>query len=167
MIIRDEQPADIPAIRVLITAAFKDVSHSSQTEAAIVDGLRGADVLALSLVAADGGALLGHIAFSPVTIDGKGLGWFGLGPLAVRSDMQGRGIGQALARAGLDRLKAVGAKGCVLLGAPGYYDRFGFAVESQLWLADVPKEYFQVLGFGGPLPAGEVRYHAAFESGEP
>lgn len=165
MIIRDEQPADIPAIRALVTGAFRDVSHSSQTEAAIVDGLRGGGVLALSLVAADGGALLGHVAFSPVTIGAQELGWFGLGPLAVRPDLQGRGIGQALVHAGLDRLKAIGAKGCVLLGAPGYYGRFGFAVDPQLWLADVPQEYFLVRGFGGLLPAGEVRYHAAFDAG--
>ena len=164
MIIRDEQPADIPAVRALVTGAFRDAPHSSQTEAAIVDGLRGAGVLALSLVASDGGALLGHVAFSPVAIGGQELGWYGLGPLAVHPEMQGRGIGQALVCAGLDRLKAIGAKGCVLLGAPAYYGRFGFATDPRLWLADVPQEYFQVLAFGGQLPAGEVRYHAAFEA---
>ncbi|MGO4674146.1 GNAT family N-acetyltransferase [Bosea sp. 2YAB26] len=166
MIIRDEQPADIPAIQALIGDAFKDAFHSNGAEAAIVDGLRRGGMLALSLVASDGEALLGHVAFSPVTIGGQELGWFGLGPLAVRPGMQGRGIGQALVRAGLDRLKTAGAKGCVLLGAPGYYARFGFAADPRLWLADVPQEYFQVLGFGGPLPAGEVRYHAAFDAGE-
>lgn len=165
MIIRDEKSADIPAIRTLITDAFRDVSHSNQTEAAIVDGLRQGGMLALSLVASDGDVLLGHVAFSPVTIGGQVLDWFGLGPLSVRPDIQGNGIGQALARAGLDRLKKAGAKGCVLLGAPGYYGRFGFAADPQLWLADVPQEYFLVLGFGGPLPAGEVRYHAAFDAG--
>jgi putative acetyltransferase len=162
MIIRDEGPQDIWVIRELVAAAFKDAPYSSQTEAAIVDGLRDAGALTLSLAAVEGEVVLGHIAFSPVTIDGRERGWFGLGPLAVQPEAQGQGIGQALVRAGLARLRASAAQGCVLLGAPGYYGRFGFAACPQLRLADVPPEYFLALSFAGEPPAGEVRYHPAF-----
>jgi putative acetyltransferase len=163
MIIRTEGPGDVAAIRTITTAAFRDMAYSSGTEAAIIDALRGAGALTLSLVAVEGGALVGHVAFSPVTIDGRDLGWFGLGPVAVRPDRQGRGIGGALIREGLERLIARGAGGCVLLGEPEYYSRFGFEADAGLVLADMPAEYFQALSFGPEIPEGMVRYHAAFE----
>jgi putative acetyltransferase len=162
MIIRDESPQDIRVIRELVAEAFEQAAHSSGTEAAIVDGLREAGALTLSLVAVEGERVLGHVAFSPVTIDGRERGWFGLGPLAVQPQAQGQGMGQALVRAGLARLRGSAAGGCVLLGAPGYYGRFGFAACPRLWLADVPAEYFLALSFAGEPPAGEVRYHPAF-----
>ena len=164
MIFRDEQPADIPHIARIVTAAFETAPFSDRTEAAIVDGLRNARALAISLVAVDGGELVGHVVFSPVTIGGVDLGWFGLGPVAVRPNRQGSGIGQALVRAGLARLIALGAKGSVVLGEPEYYGRFGFRVHSGLWLADVPSTHFMALTFGDEPPSGQARYHAAFSS---
>ncbi len=163
MIIRAEAPGDAAAIRAVTTAAFRDMAHSSRTEAAIIDALRGAGALTLSLVAVDDGEPVGHVAFSPVTIGGRDVGWFGLGPVAVRPDRQGRGIGGALIREGLERLIARGAGGCVLLGEPEYYSRFGFEADAGLVLADVPPEYFQALSFGPEIPEGIVRYHPAFE----
>ncbi len=77
-------------------------------------------------MAADGQQVVGHIAFSPVTIDGRDLGWYGLGPLAVHPDRQRLGIGALLVRTGLDLLRDQAAQGCVLLGDPLYYARFGF-----------------------------------------
>jgi putative acetyltransferase len=163
-IIRDERPEEAAAIRSVIVAAFALVEHSSQTEAAIVEALRAAGVLTVSLVAIEGGALVGYVAFSPVAIDGHDLGWFGLGPLAVRPDCQGRGIGVALVRAGLDRLRTTGAKGCVLVGEPGYYGRFGFRAHLGLRLIGVPPEYFLALPFAAELPRGQITYHEGFEA---
>lgn len=109
MDIRTERPDDVAAIRILTRAAFEHAPHSSRTEAAIVDALRAAGVLTLSLVAIDEGERIGHAAFSPVTIAGVADGWFGLGPLSVRPDRQRRGIGRALVRAGLAALRSRGA----------------------------------------------------------
>lgn len=162
MDIRDECPDERAAIRVITTAAFETAPHSSGTESAIVDALRDAGALTLSLVAADEGEVVGHVAFSPVMIDGSDRDWYGLGPVSVRPDHQGRGIGRALVEAGLERLRGAGAHGCVVLGDPAYYARFGFRADGALSYPDVPAEYFQSLGFVGPVPKGEVSYHAAF-----
>jgi putative acetyltransferase len=163
MRIRFEEPADAEAIRVVAAAAFTNAPHSHGDEAAIVDALRRAGALAVSLVAEDEGEVVGHVAFSPVTINGATTGWFGLGPVAVRGDKQRSGIGQALIRAGLDRLKEQGARGCVVLGDPVYYARFGFESDARLRYGNVPTEYFQRLAFGDERPAGLVAYHQAFQ----
>lgn len=161
MLIRPEAAADHAAIRALTTAAFAGAPHASGTEAAIIDALRAAGALALSLVADDGG-VVGHVAFSPVRIDGRDTGWFGLGPVSVAPKWQGQGIGSALIREGLARLAASGAQGCVLLGNPGYYRRFGFATDPDLTLPDVPPEYFQRLVLAGAPARGTVSFHPGF-----
>lgn len=163
MEIRRERAEDADAIHIVISAAFQNAPHSSQTEAAIVDALRKAGALTISLVALDGAALIGHVAFSPVTINGEGNGWYGLAPVSVRPDRQRQGIGQALVRAGLDDLRNIQAQGCVVLGDPVYYGRFGFVSDPDLRYGNVPPEYFQRLAFGDAIPKGEVSYHAAFE----
>ena len=162
MLIRDERTADIDAIRRVVTAAFANVSLSQQTEPAIVDRLRSSGAMSLSLVALEGDEIVGHIAFSPVTIAGRNHGWHGLGPVAVRPDQQGRGIGQALVRGGLERLQTLDARGCVLVGEPKYYERFGFRVYPQLTLAGLPPQYFLALPFAVDVPEGPVQYHGAF-----
>jgi putative acetyltransferase len=164
MIIRPEIAEDAPAIRAVTAAAFKGAPYSSGTEAAIVDALRDAGALTLSLVAEEQGRIVGHVAFSPVTINGKAGGWFGLGPVSVEPAEQRRGIGQALIRDGLERLKSAGAEGCVLLGDPAYYGRFGFISDLRLRYGDVPPEYFQRLSFTGIEPEGEVAYHVGFNT---
>jgi len=163
MKIRPEEVADHAAIAELTAQAFAPVEHSNQTEPAIIAGLRAAGALSLSLVAEDQGELIGHVAFSPVTIGGRDLGWFGLGPVSVHPDRQHRGVGGALIRAGLDRLRAQGAAGCVLLGEPAYYRRFGFENDDALRYEGAPSEYFMRLSFGRDVPAGAVDYHAAFD----
>jgi putative acetyltransferase len=163
-IIRDEAPGDADAIRAIVTAAFKPMPFSSQTEAAIVDALRRSGDLTISLVAVEADEVIGHVAFSPVTIGGRAQGWFGLGPVAMRPDRQRQGIGSALIRDGLRRLEAQGAQGCVLLGDPGYYRRFGFRAYPGLYLANLPPEYFLALSFGAELPSGEVCYSPAFDA---
>lgn len=165
MNIRLERTNDIDVIRELTHAAFKDMPFSDQTEAAIIDALRAAGALSLSLVAIKDEAVVGHVAFSPVIINEKEVGWYGLGPVSVWPNHQKKGVGKALIREGLSRLKGMGAKGCVLLGDPGYYSRFGFETDPDLVFNGAPAVYFQRLVFVPPAPKGEVRYHPGFNAG--
>ncbi|MBB1491176.1 N-acetyltransferase [Paracoccus sp. MC1854] len=158
--LREEVPGDATAIRSLVTEAFRGAAHASGTEAQIVDGLRAAGALSLSLVAEGDAGILGHVAASPVGI-GDAPGWFGIGPLAVRPDRQSRGIGAALMQAALARLRAVGAQGAVLVGEPAYYARFGFAPDLGLTVRGIPADYVLALPFAEPA-RGEVRHHPAF-----
>ncbi|HWV36575.1 MAG TPA: N-acetyltransferase [Thermomicrobiales bacterium] len=166
VVIRAEQPADIASISRLTEIAFRDHEHSGHTEQFIVDGLRRAGVLTLSLVAVDNDSVVGHVAVSPVIISSGETGWFGLGPISVLPERQRQGIGSQLMHAALADLRQLDAKGCVVLGDPGYYGRFGFRAHPGLELPGVPVEYFQAVSFGGVLPAGTVRYHDAFDAAE-
>lgn len=164
-IIRPEAPADIEAIRALTDAAFRNVEHSDQSEAAIVDGLREAGAMTLSLVAVGAGdAILGHVAFSPVSIESGETGWYGLGPVSVWPHCQRRGVGTALVAEGLRRLEERGASGCVLLGDPAFYARFGFGSDPALTYRGLPAQYVQRLVMVPPAPRGEITYHPAFEA---
>ena len=165
--IRDESPTDIAVIASITAAAFAHEPHSHQTEPFIIAALRAAGALALSLVAVDCSEVVGHVAFSPVTIDGRECGWYGVGPVSVRPDRQRQGIGQALMNEGLDRLRAAGAAGCVLVGEPGYYGRFGFRACPEFTLEGVPPEYFQALAFGAGTWGGVVVFHPAFGATAP
>jgi putative acetyltransferase len=161
-LIRPERADDTVAIAALVAVAFKGVRYSDGSEPAIVERLRRAGALAVSLVAEQGWDILGHVAFSPVTISDGTEGWFGLGPVAVTPGLQKQGIGAALIEAGLHQLRDMGATGCVVLGDPGYYFRFGFAHDPALAYPGPPAAYFQRLRFEGPMPAGIVSYHPAF-----
>ena len=110
MEIRLETPADMATIRQIILDAFAGAEYSSGTEGAIIDGLRAAGTLTLSLVAVENGRIIGHAAFSPVAIAGRDAGWSGLGPVSVRPDRQGKGTGAALIRVGLSRLRDMGQR---------------------------------------------------------
>lgn len=162
--IRSETPSDVDAISHLIRAAFEKAQHSSGTEAAIVDALRAARVLTISLVAEADGDVVGHVAFSPITINDQDIGWFGLGPISVHPDRQGEGIGNALIRRGLEELRATKATGCVVLGDPNYYQRFGFRSDPAITLPGMPQEYFMSMALGGSTAHGTVRFHEGFEA---
>lgn len=164
MQIRPERPDDVGAIHALTRTAFEDMAHSEQTEAAIVDALRAAGALTLSLVAEEAGEIVGHVAFSPVTIDGVFHHWYGLGPISVRRDRRKAGIGRELIAAGVVELRRREAEGCVLLGEPAYYGRFGFRADERLRLPGLPPEYFLCLPFGAEVPHGSVAYHPGFEA---
>jgi putative acetyltransferase len=159
--IREEGPADIEAIRTVTKAAFADMPSSSQTEAEIIDGLRAAGAVRLSLVAVSDGAVIGNVVFSDMTIDGA-TGWVGLGPVSVKPGRQHGGIGSALIEAGLRQMRAEGATGCVLVGNPAYYRRFGFRAVSGLGYEGVPDKYVLALPFGGTVPKGAIVFHSAF-----
>lgn len=161
-LIRPETPADVAALAAVTEAAFLDAPHTGHNVQFILAGLRDAGALALSLVAEMDGVIVGNIAVSPVSISDGTLGWFGIGPVSVVPEWQGRGIGSTLMRAALARLTESGASGCVVLGDPAYYRRFGFANDAGLVLRDVPPEYFMAVTFGPPAPHGTVGYHPAF-----
>ena len=161
--IRDEFPSDADAIEAVTIAAFRDAAHASHTEQFIVRALRDSGQLAVSLVAEEGGIIIGHVAVSPVTVTGISSGWYGIGPISVLPARQGRSVGSLLMRDALARLRALGAAGCVVLGEPEYYRRFGFGTSS-LVLRGVPPQYFQVISFNGHIPSGTVEYHASFEA---
>ena len=161
--IREERAGDASAIAALTEAAFRDAPHRSGTESAIVERLRSDGDLALSLVLVNADeTIIGHAAFSPVTISDGTPGWFGLGPVSVIPLRQRAGIGTALIQAGLDRLRSRRARGCVVLGEPAYYGRFGFGHDPRLAHPGPPPEYFQALPFAEGPPAGTVRYAPAF-----
>lgn len=162
MIVRAETPADISAIRSVTQIAFADAEHSSQTEGAILDALRRAGALILSLVAEQDGRIVGHVGFSPVTIDGADAGWVGLGPVSVLPGHRRAGVGAMLIEEGLARMRRSGAAGCVVLGDPRYYSRFGFTGDHALRYGDVPPEYLQSLVLSGAAAEGEVEYHEGF-----
>ena len=159
--IRPEQPADVAAIYAVHAAAFP-----SEGEARLVDALRAAGRLSISRVAIEDGKLVGHVAFSPVTVAGAASG-VGLGPVAVLPDRQRVGIGERLIREGLHACRRAGFTFVVVLGEPTYYERFGFEPASTWGLVD---EYgggdaFQVLELipdAIPQGAGLVRYAPEF-----
>ena len=163
MWIRAETRADHAAIKDVLGAAFAQAPGGGQVERSIVEALRKEGALTLSLVADIDGRIAGHIAFSPVIIGDAAHGWYGLGPLAVAPGDQKRGIGSALTLAGIAELERLRAHGCVVLGEPGYYSRFGFRHMQELVYPDAPAEYFMALPFGGRRPVqGVVAYHPAF-----
>ncbi|MEE4153580.1 MAG: N-acetyltransferase [Erythrobacter sp.] len=161
--IRPEREGDEEAIHRLTEAAFREMEFSDGNEHHLVDALRREGDLALSLVAEDAVRIVGHIAFSRVTISDGAPDWFGLGPVSVWPELHRQGIGSALIRRGIADLRALGAKGIVLLGSPDYYSRFGFVHEPHLRYPGPPAQYFQCLLLDGPLPEGEVRYAPAFD----
>ena len=171
LLIREERPADAAAIERVTVAAFANAAHTSHTEQFIVNALRRAGKLTVSLVAQVGEEeIVGHVAVSPVSIassfSAAAEGWYGLGPISVLPGRQGQGIGAKLMAAALARLQEAGAAGCVVLGDPAFYARFGFVVRAGLALPGVPAEYFQAVCFRGAWPAGDVSYHEAFNAAQ-
>jgi len=112
MIIRNETVTDIEAIAEVTIAAFRTLPISNHTEQFIINELRAADALTISLVADIDGRVIGHIAFSPVTISDGAIGWYGLGPISVLPEYQKQGIGRSLINKGLSLLKELGGQGC-------------------------------------------------------
>lgn len=162
--IRQETAADIGAIDEVTRQAFLQAEHTDHTEQFIVRALRAAGALSVSLVAELDGELIGHAAASPVRISDGTPRWYGLGPVSVAPAHQAQGVGSRLITELLAALRQLGAAGCVVLGEPAYYGRFGFRAESALVLPGVPPSYFQALVLEGALPSGSVSYHPAFDA---
>jgi putative acetyltransferase len=170
IMIRNETPADIEAIRIVIERAFDGTD-----EVILVDRLREAGKAAISLVATEDTQVVGHILFSPVTIESIGeaasdtpLAVIGLAPLAVLPEFQNRGIGSLLTRAGLEECRRAGYSGVVVLGHPHYYPRFGFVPSVRYHIRsefDVSDETFMVLELTEKAlenRAGVVKYQPEF-----
>ncbi|HBG45397.1 MAG TPA: GNAT family N-acetyltransferase [Deltaproteobacteria bacterium] len=164
VVIRSETNADIGAITDVTVAAFETMEISNHTEQFIITALRAAKALTVSLVAEVDGRVIGHIAFSPVSISDGTRNWYGLGPVSVLPAYQRHGIGKALIREGLSRLKDLDAQGCCLVGYPDYYRKFGFKNMPGLVHDGVPQEFFLALSFAGQAPQGTVTFHEGFKA---
>lgn len=160
MLIRNETPADIAAIRQLITEAMRHLPQATGTEAAIVERLRAANALTLSLVAEDAGTVVGHLAASAARI-GTEEGWGLIGPLAVVPARHRQGIGTALMTEAIRRLR-YHCRGAALVGHPAYYRRFGFRAFPGFGVTGCPPEVVLALPFDGHEPQGELIHHPAF-----
>lgn len=165
IVIRSETDADIGAITDVTIAAFKTLELSSHTEQFIIAALRADKSLTLSLVAELDDRVVGHVAFSPVTISDGTKNWYGLGPVSVLPEYQRQGIGKALIEEGLSRLRSVNARGVCLVGHPDYYRKFGFKNVPGFVLEGVPQEVFFALSLDGHIPEGTVTFHEAFKAG--
>lgn len=146
-IIREETPADIPAVR-----RVNDLAFGRPDEGQVVDRLRERGQHLLSLVAELDGEVVGHILFTAMTVHTPGgpVPAAGLAPLAVLPAHQRQGIGGALIRAALQRLREDGHRVCFVLGHPAYYPKFGFERSDRYGLTcaypGVPPEAFMVIG---------------------
>lgn len=164
--IRPETPADIPAIHAVHAACFP-----TEAEGRLVDLLRDADRLPVSMLAQAGSSIVGHVALSPVTVAGGSHGAVGAGlaPLAVIERHRRQGIAAKLVEAGLDACRSAGFGWVVVLGDPHYYVRFGFRSAAEVGLSDAygGGAAFQAMELiPGTLPrgAGLVRYAPEFAS---
>ena len=162
--IRPERQGDQPAIHDLTRRAFAPMPYSDGDEQYLLDALRDAGALSVSLVAERAGAIVGHVAFSPAFPADGSPGWYALGPVSAEPDLQKRGIGSRLIETGLDRLRARGAAGCILVGDPAYYRRFGFRLRPDRAPEDQPKDYFQMLPLGDAEPDCTVDFHPVFRA---
>ena len=162
--IRNEKDTDRDAITNVTISAFNTIEISQHTEHYIIKSLRIANALTLSLVAEIDNLIVGHIAFSPVTISDGSKNWYGLGPVSVLPSYQRKGIGKSLISEGLTRLKALNANGCCLVGHPEYYTKFGFKNVAELSVDGVPPVVFFAYLINGNMPKGVVNFHEAFKA---
>ena len=161
--IRPEKSGDERAIRALTDAAFHDMPHSDGDEGPLVEKLRADGDLVLSLVALSADqAIIGHIAFSPVSIEGEAGLWYQLAPVSVIPLRQNIGIGSQLIEKGLEQMRGAGANGIALVGDPEYYSRFGFTQDHGCTLSEAMDPYLQVLEFDGGRPSGQLTLAPAF-----
>lgn len=154
---------DEAAIYALTQSAFKAMPFSNGSEGPIIDQLRKDGDLTVSLVAIEDAQIIGHITFSPVTINKLKAQWFGLGPVAVMPNFQRKGVGTLLINEGLNIIKQAGATGCALIGDPNYYKRFGFRSDGNLHYGDTPLQIVQWLSFGEEKAKGTLSFAPAFE----
>lgn len=164
MQIRPETPSDIPDIERTIERAFANHPRGSGAEVGIVRSLRASGALTVSLVGEVEGQVRGYVAASPVQIAGRRSEWHGLGPVAIDPAAQRMGLGSRLVSECLAALRRKGSAGCVVLGEPAFYGRFGFNATPGLVYPGRPPAFFMVLPFTASVPEGIVAYHDAFAS---
>ncbi|GGB31173.1 N-acetyltransferase [Oceanisphaera marina] len=160
LICRTERPGDGDEIDEVVYTAF-----GREDEADLVWDLREQGAISLSQVAEYEGAIIGHLAMSPVLINGEDIGWLGLAPVSVWPDCQRQGVATAMIHAALDSANELDWAGVVVLGDPAFYRRFGFKPAQELDLkCTYPNagEHFMALALKQPAPTGLVTYHPAF-----
>ncbi len=164
--IRKEDPRDREAVHQLNLAAFEN-----GPEAALVDRLRTSCEQYLAFVAVEDGVVVGHVLFSPATVEGSNIVGMGLAPMAVLPSHQRKGIGSRLVCHGLEFLRKSDCSFVIVLGHPEYYPRFGFEVASKYKLRSqwegVPDEAFMVIVFNSialPKQGGVARYRDEFNN---
>jgi len=164
--IRGEIEADAGAItEVTVDRVYDPGDQQSLRSQFIIEALRAAKALTVSLVAEMDGRVIGHIAFSPVTISGTALGTgSALDLFRCFRSTSGRDIGKALIQEGLSRLKDMNAQGCCLVGHPDYCRKFGFKNLPGFVHEGVPPEFFFALSFDGHTPQGIVTFHEGFKA---
>lgn len=163
-IIRNETPNDFAVISEVTIEAFRPLGFDTLYEPYVIEALRAAGALTISLVAEMEDRVIGHIAFSPATVSDGTPGWYVLGPVSVLPEFQRTGIGRALIWAGLERLKAMGARGCCLVGHPEYYGKVGFIHPTSFSYEGVPPELFFAISFDDQYPQGTVSFHEGFKA---
>jgi putative acetyltransferase len=142
--LREAVPSDTLAISILLETSFE-----SGTEDRLIKDLRAEKALELELVAVEAGHVIGHAAFPRLA---RPRGWFGLAPLTVRADRREMGVGSTLVRVGIDRLRQAKAPALLVLGDPGYYERFGFSLRAAAGLRSAyPKNNLMMLPFAPGL----------------
>lgn len=164
MLIREAGVEDDPAIAALTRAVFVGQPYANGTEPLIPARLRREGDLLFDLVGLADGAIVAHVALSRAEVGGHA-GWAALGPVSVAPDRQRRGLGSTIIAAALSRLREAGAAGCVLVGDPGYYSRFGFRSAPGLHVAGIPDRFVQALPFGPEPARGEIVFAPAFGIG--
>jgi putative acetyltransferase len=160
--VRFERLSDHAAIRDVTQRAFAPMPFADGDEHDLISKLRDAGVLALSLVADQGGIVIGQVTFTPAFAADGSEGWYTLGPVAVEPSAQHKGVGCQLIEAGLELLRQRGAAGCVLVGNPLYYCRFGFTLAPHLAPEGGHAEYFQILPLRVAEPKAVIDFHPLF-----
>lgn len=160
--IRSEQAADTAHITEVIQLAFRDAAHTCGREHWLIEALRAAGMLTFSLVAVTELGIVCHVAASPVTVLKSSGDWYGIGPLSVLPECQRQGIGSQLMIAVLAQMRAKGARGCVLVGDPSFYARFGFQSDGLLTVPEAPPGATLSLRFHPCDDHGTVTFHPAF-----
>ena len=161
--IRPECGGDHEAIYDLTRRAFAPMPFAAGDEQDLINGLRAAGALTISLVAERGEQIVGYLAFSPATAADGSPGWFALGPVAVEPDLQRQGVGSLMIKEGLRQLRALNASGCILVGNPNYYVRFGFQPFPDLAPPGEPPAYFMILPLANATPTSVVAFHPLFQ----
>jgi putative acetyltransferase len=165
--IRHERAEDAAAIHDLTKRAFASMPFAGGDEQLLPARFRSADVLALSLVAETAGSIIGQLTLTPAFAADDSPGWFALGPIAVEPNFQSQGVGSSMIAAAIDWLTANDAAGCVLVGNPAYYSRFGWLPCPALAPTGEPAEYYQILPLAIAQPHAVVCFHPLFYGDNP
>ena len=159
-LVRPERVEDAPRVRVVLEAAF-----GGTVEADVVDKLRASGDIVLALVAEQPDGIAAYVAFPRLNLDlgERTVPVIGLAPVGVAPGRQREGIGSALIREGLARLRDRGERLVFVLGEPGYYGRFGFKMMDR-FVSRYAGPYFQAMMLAPDAPvAGKVSYPQAFD----